>query len=219
MTKDRRLEGLAAYSGDPWTPQNAYFKAAEVHFGEMWRTVILPFVEDCDFSAVIDLGAGHGRNSTMLAPKAGRLLVLDIQPGNVEVCRKRFAGQRHVECAANNGYDLRPAADEAFTLVYSFDSMVHFDPEVVRSYLRDTWRVLRPGGRGFFHHSNHGGGTDWRTRPHGRNSMSLELFARYAQEAGLQTIRQRVLGWGDPSETWGHIPDLDGMSVVERPKG
>ena len=217
MTNDSRLQGLAAYSGDPWTPDNAYFRAAEVHFGEMWRTVILPFVEDCDFSAVIDLGAGHGRNSTMLAPKAGRLVVLDIQPGNVEVCRKRFAKQAHVECAANNGYDLRPAADAAFTLVYSFDSMVHFDPDVVRSYLRDTWRVLRPGGRGFFHHSNYTGGTDWRTNPHARNFMSRELFAQYAGEAGLRTVRQRVLGWGAPTEKWGHIPDLDGMTIVEKP--
>ena len=210
VTEGRRLQELANYSGDPWTPKNKYFQAAEVHIEEIWRTLIFPFISDCDFSAVIDLGAGHGRNSTMLAPKAGRLLVLDIQPGNVEICRKRFAGQRHVECAANNGYDLRPAADGAFTLVYSFDSMVHFEKEVVRSYLRDAQRVLRSGGRGFFHHSNYTGGTDWRTNPHARNFMSRELFASHAREAGLQVLRQMVFEWG-------HVPELDCLSLVEKP--
>ena len=215
MTKDdpaqsaSRLQELANYSGDPWTPRNKYFRDAEVHIEEIWRTLIFPFIADCDFTAVIDLGAGHGRNSLMLAPKSGRLLVIDIQPGNVEICRRRFAGQPHVECAVNNGYDLRPAADGAFSLVYSFDSMVHFEKEVVRSYLRDTARVLRPGGRGFFHHSNYTGGTDWRTNPHARNFMSRELFASHAGEAGLQVVRQMVFEWG-------HVPELDCLSLVEK---
>lgn len=219
LAEEQRLQGLASYSGDPWVPENDYFRAAEVHFVDMWRTMIHPAIEDCDFSAVIDLAAGHGRNANMLAPKAGRVLVMDIQAGNVEACRKRFAGQPHVQCAVNNGFDLRPAEDGAFSLVYSFDSMVHFDPEVVRSYLRDTRRVLRPGGRGFFHHSNYTGGSDWRNAPHGRGFMSRELFAAYAREAGLRTIRQRTFGWGDPSERWGHIRDLDCFTLLERPKG
>jgi SAM-dependent methyltransferase len=209
-TEASRLQELANYSGDPWTPRNKYFQAAEAHIEEIWRTLIFPFLSDCDFTAVIDLGAGHGRNSTMLAPRSKRLLVLDIQEGNVEVCRRRFAGQPHVTCAANNGYDLRPAEDGAFSLVYSFDSMVHFEKEVVRSYLRDTARVLRPGGRGFFHHSNYTGGTDWRTNPHARNFMSRELFESHARDAGLQIVRQMVFEWG-------HIPELDCLSVVEKP--
>ena len=210
VSEERRLKELADFSGDPWKPRHKYFRAAEGHIGEIWRTLILPFIGDCDFSAVIDLGAGHGRNSLMLAPKAGRLLVLDIQAVNVKICRDRFADKPHVECVVNNGYDLRPAADGAFSLVYSFDSMVHFEKEVVRSYLRDTRRVLRPGGRGFFHHSNYTGGSDWRKSPHARNFMSRELFASYAEEAGLRTIRQMVFEWG-------HVADLDCLSLVEKP--
>jgi len=219
VLEEARLKRLASYSGDPWTPENDYFRTAEVHFEELWRSMILPFLGDCDFSAVIDLAAGHGRNSIRLAPKAERLLVMDIQPGNVEVCRRRFAGSPHVECVVNNGYDLRPAGDGEFTLVYSFDSMVHFEKDVVRSYLRDTRRVLRPGGRAFFHHSNYTGGSDWRRGPHSRNCMSRELFASYAEEVGLHTIRQRVFGWGAPADSWGHIPDLDCLTLVERSRG
>lgn len=210
ISKETRLRDLASYSGDPWVPENKYFQVAEVHIEALWRTLIFPFIGDCDFSAVIDLAAGHGRNTLMLAPMTGRLLVMDIQAGNVEVCRRRFAEHPHIEYAVNNGYDLRPAADGAFSLVYCFDSMVHFDKDVVRSYLHDTRRVLRPGGRGFFHHSNYTGGSDWRTGPHGRNFMSRELFASYAREEGLRTVRQRVLEWG-------HVADLDCLTLVENP--
>ena len=209
--EEGRLRELANFSGEPWKPRNKYFRAAEDHIEAIWSTLILPFIADCDFTAVIDLAAGHGRNSTLLAPRTRRLLVMDIQPGNVKVCRRRFAGHSHVECAVNNGYDLRPAGDGEFSLVYSFDSMVHFEKEVVRSYLRDTMRVLRPGGRGFFHHSNYTRGTDWRTSPHARNSMSRELFASYAEEAGLRVLRQMVVDWG-------HVAELDCLSLVEKPE-
>ena len=56
--------------------------------------------------------------------------------------------------------------------------MVHFESDVIRSYLRDTMRVLEPGGRGFFHHSNYTGGEDWRTNPSSRNFMSQAFFSR-----------------------------------------
>lgn len=210
LPEEKKLHALARYSGDPWVPENEYFKSAEVHMDGVWKDLIFPFIAQCDFSAVIDLAAGQGRNTRLLASRAARVLVLDIQAENVEVCRRRFAGNSNVECSVNNGYDLRPAEDGAFTLVYCFDAMVHFEKEVVRSYLRDTARVLRPGGRGFFHHSNYSGGRDWRTNPHSRNFMSRELFAAYVQSEGLRVLRQNVFEWG-------HCTGLDCLSLVEKP--
>jgi len=210
LSSGRTLQELANHSGDPWGPANEFFQLAEGPIEQIWHDLIYPFIQDCDFSSVIDLAAGHGRNTRLLASKAARLLVLDIQAANIEICRRRFAGHQNVECAVNNGYDLRPAQDGAFTLLYCFDSMVHFEKEVVRSYLRDTLRVLRPGGRGFFHHSNYTDGHDWRTNPHSRNYMSRELFVSYALAEGLRIARQVVFDWGDCIR-------LDCLTLVERP--
>jgi ubiquinone/menaquinone biosynthesis C-methylase UbiE len=207
---ERKLRKLARRSGDPWVPANEFFRVAEGPMDDLWNDLIFPFIRHCDFSAVVDLAAGQGRNTRILASKAERVLVLDIQAGNVEICRRRFAENSNVECSVNNGYDLRPAEDGAFTLVYCFDAMVHFEKEVVRSYLRDTARVLKPGGRGFFHHSNYTGGHDWQKNPHSRNFMSRELFASYAQAEGLRVVGQQVFDWG-------HVPDLDCLSLVEKP--
>ena len=108
-----------------------------------------------------------------------------------------------------NGYDLRPAETAGYSLVYCFDSMVHFHREVVRSYLMDTFRVLRPGGHGFFHHSNYTAGDDWHHNPASRAYMSRELFAQLADAAGLEVVDQRVMPWYG----W---PALDCLSLARK---
>jgi SAM-dependent methyltransferase len=203
------LASLAAYSGDPWTPDNPYFQMAEKDGRWLWDNLVWPFIDDSDFSDVLDLAAGHGRNSAFLLEHAHRLTIADVQAGNVESCRRRFGELANVSYLVVNGYNFQPLADQALSLIYCFDSMVHFDSDVVRSYLRDALRVLKPGGRGFFHHSNYVGGHDWRSNPNARNFMSKELFEHYALKEGLRIVRQRVINWGS-------LENSDCMSVVEK---
>jgi SAM-dependent methyltransferase len=205
-----KLAELAAYSGDPWAPANPYFAHAEAYMEELWNNLIWPVIEGCNFSNTVDLAAGHGRNSVKLAALAKRLTIIDIQPGNIEVCKQRFSSREDVYCVVNNGFDMRPLPDDDVTLVYCFDSMVHFDSDVVRSYVRDTRRVLVPGGRGFFHHSNYSGGHDWRTNPSSRNFMTKELFEHYALKEGLSIISQRLINWGNDL-------NIDCLTLLERP--
>jgi len=206
-----KLKELAAYSGDPWTPDNEYFAHAEPFMEPLWKQLLQPFLEGCDFTHTVDLAAGHGRNSIILSTLAERLTIIDIQPSNIEICRRRFGNRKNIEFFVNNGFDMRPVRDEDVTLVYCFDAMVHFDSDVVRSYLCDTRRVLLPGGRGFFHHSNYTGGDDWRTNVEARNFMSKVWFAHYAQKEGLKVLNQRLIEWSG-------IADLDCLTLVERPK-
>lgn len=203
------LESLARNSGDCWQPSHDYFSQAEPYMEAQWENLVLPFIKDCDFSSVLDLAAGHGRNSVFLAELAGRITLMDIQAGNIEFCKRRFSENQNMAFHVSSGYDMRPLEDSSITLIYCFDSMVHFDSDVIRSYLRDARRVLRPGGRGFFHHSNYTGGHDWRANPAGRSFMSKELFAHYALKEGIRIVRQRVIPWaGNPTG--------DCLSLVER---
>jgi SAM-dependent methyltransferase len=204
-----KLASLAAYSGDPWTPKNPYFAKAEEHGFVLWGTLVWPFIHDSDFTDVLDLAAGHGRNSAFLVEHVERLIITDIQKGNIDVCRKRFSENAKVSYFVGNGYNFEPVGDSALTLIYCFDSMVHFDSDVVRSYLRDAQRVLKPGGRGFFHHSNYTGGHDWRSNPNSRNFMSQELFEHYAFKEGLAIVRQKVINWGS-------VVDSDCLTLVEK---
>jgi SAM-dependent methyltransferase len=206
---DVKLASLAAYSGDPWTPDNPYFQLAEKDGRWLWDNLVWPFINDCDFTDTLDLAAGHGRNSALLLDHAGRLTITDVQVGNVEHCRRRFGHAPNITYAVVNGYNFHPVGDETLTLIYCFDSMVHFDSDVVRSYLRDCLRVLKCGGRGFFHHSNYTTGHDWRRNPNARNFMSKELFEHYALKEGLKIVRQKVIHWGS-------LENSDCLSLVEK---
>jgi len=205
------IGALARFSGEAWVPDHPYFDDAEGHIDQLWEQTIWPVIKDCDLSHVVDLAAGHGRNTRKLLEVAGEIVVLDIQPGNVEYCRQRFAEHENIDFAVNNGFDMYAVPDRWATLIYCFDAMVHFDSDVVRSYLADARRVLKLGGRGFFHHSNYTAGTmNWLANPSSRNFMSKELFAHYAFKEGFQVVHQQVCGWGG-------IDDLDCITLVELP--
>ncbi len=209
-----RLLRQARQSGDPFK-HASYFAEAEPQMDALWQALIWPRISGLDFTRVLDLAAGHGRNSAKLAEVAGGIVIVEINEECLAVCRRRFAGDPRFEFLKTDGISLRGVADASITLVYSFDSMVHFAPEVVRAYVHEFRRVLRPGGHGFCHHSNFSTGKgDFRRAPHWRNRMSRELFASYCTEAGLEVLRSDVIDWGGEPEV---LPGLDCLTLFRRP--
>jgi len=199
-----------------WWAEAPYFAEAERHMDGQWRGLILPFLRlgesSIDCAVVVELGAGRGRSAAKLLPLAGRLHLVDLHPNNLEACRRRFGGDPRLSCHVTDGRSL-PLPDAAATFLFSFDSVVHFDSDVVRAYLREAWRVLRPGGHAFLHHSNtvaHPGG-DFRAEPHWRNFMSKELLAHYALKEGLEVVRQEPVDWA------GDGGFIDCFSLLRRP--
>jgi SAM-dependent methyltransferase len=87
--------------------------------------------------------------------------------------------------------------DREASFVYSFDSMVHFDSDVVRAYPGEIARVLRPGGCALCHYSNYMGNPtgSYRDHPGWRNFMGIELFEHYAAKEGLGPLVSKPLRW------------------------
>jgi hypothetical protein len=98
----------------------------------------------------------------------------------------------------------------AFTFLYTFDAMVHFDLEIVISYIPEFARVLKPGAYAFVHHSNYTAnpGGDFRQNPHWRNFMSAAIFKHIAVRSGFDVIRQETFNWGER--------DIDCITVLQR---
>jgi hypothetical protein len=51
---------------------------AERYIDGLWEQTIWPVVKDCNLAHVVDLAAGHGRNTRKLLEVAGEVVVLDI---------------------------------------------------------------------------------------------------------------------------------------------
>ncbi len=197
-----RLAKLAWHVGRDWQGSPPYYDLAEADIDTQWQNLIWPFITTAsgppiDFSVTVDLAAGHGRNSTKLLPLAQKLHIVDINEDNISFMRARFGTDRRIEYHLTDGYSLPFLDDRSVCFIYCFDAMVHFDSDVVRAYLSEIKRVLRPGGHAFLHHSNYSDnpGGDLHQNPGWRNFMSAELFAHYAIKSGLMVVRQMVLDW------------------------
>jgi ubiquinone/menaquinone biosynthesis C-methylase UbiE len=208
-----KLQEAARHVGADWI-SSPYYDRYDDFIRRQWTDLLLPFLgDDIDFSISVDLAAGHGRNSTMLLDYAKILHIVDINRSNVEYCRRRFRGDARVHCHWTNGVDLSCLRRSSVTFVYCFDAMVHFDSDVVRAYLAEFARIVRPAGQVFCHHSNYTRNPtgDFHEHIGWRNFMSKELFAHYASKEGLIVERQLPIDWGRDGTFF------DCFSLLKRP--
>ena len=179
---------------------DGYFSMAEPGMAGSWDRIIWPIIKDFDFDTVLELAPGAGRNTQKLMQVARVIHAVDMNEYALRKLRARFqtATRRcELHIHQNQGSDLAMIPDSSVTFIYSWDSAVHFDKAVLKEYLKEFFRVLRPNGAGFIHHSDLGAGAhvDIRKNPHWRSNMSKELFADYCQRHGLEIIEQIGLPW------------------------
>lgn len=199
--------------------EGGYYASAEPEMDWQWERLIHPVIKDFDFTTVLELAPGHGRNTNKLRELAKEIILVDVNETCIDACRTRFGNEKEgckFRYAVNDGSLLPMVSSGSVTTVYSFDSMVHFDKTIVRDYLSEFKRILAPGGKGFLHHSNYGAtapNSDWAKNLGNRSDMSADLFRTYAEEVGLLVIRQIIHGRAEGRG----IDDLDCVSVIQQP--
>jgi SAM-dependent methyltransferase len=102
---------------------------------------------------VLELGCGVARIGLPLAPRVGFWQGVDISQNMVDVAKQRLAGVANTAVEALTRPAL-PFPDASFDAVYSIAVFIHMDKEDFFIYLREIFRVLKPGGRVFFDHWN-----------------------------------------------------------------
>lgn len=191
--------------------QERYYHDGEAAMDSQWDAIIWPFIHKASFDCALDLAAGYGRNSRKLLEVCDELIIVEINRDCVAHCQARFADRDNIRYCCTDGCSLADVPDATVSLVYSWDSMVHFDPDVIHAYLHEFARVCRPGGHCFCHHSNYDQDPtgDLDVSPHRRNHMSAALFAAYARDAGLTVVKQQLLDWGGYAE-------LDCLTLLQK---
>lgn len=165
-----------------------------------WAATILPRLFPLlPASSVVEIACGYGRWTRYLLGHCDHLVALDLSQNCVEACQARFAREvdaGRCEVRLNDGRSLVGVEDEAIDLVFSFDSLVHVEQDVIESYLSEIARVLKPGGAAFLHHSNR---ADDRANiePGGNRTKSVgaKTVRSVAEARGLQVRIQERITW------------------------
>jgi SAM-dependent methyltransferase len=162
-----------------------------------WFHVIYPRIHRAVPARIIlEIGVGYGRFTQYLLPLCENLLGVDLAEKCVEACRQRF--RKNAKFYLNDGKTLNMVRDSSVDFVFSIDSLVHADPDTLRSYVHEFSRILKAGGRGFIHHSNLGAYRDMMgENPHNRDvDMTAELFRKFCVEVSLNCVGQELINWG-----------------------
>ena len=187
------LEAAAAVGKD-WV-QGPYYDEAEAVAEAQWSGVIRPLIRDYNFTRTLDLAAGHGRNTAKFLELGASVVAVDINQSNIEFLENRFKDSSSVEILKNNGIDLQDIVSESITFIFCFDAMVHFDSDVVRSYIREFRRVLKRGCFGLCQYSNNTSNPtgSYREHPGWRNYMSRSLFEHWLAKEGFSIVSSMYL--------------------------
>lgn len=192
------------------TGNQIYFDAAENDAQIQYEQYLKPHFGNLDSLNVLEIAFGWGRISSQLLQnhKVNSLTLVDINPINVAYVKKRFQKNKNVYPMVNNGLDLQEIETGIMDFVYSFDSMVHFNHELMAGYISEIKRVLKPGGKCFLHFSNHG--KDCNTEHLGtglRGDMTNEAMLQLVNDCAV--IHNEVIDWAGAK-------DLDAIILFEK---
>ena len=145
---------------------------------------------------VLEIGCGFGRIVKPMCEIFDIVDGVDISETILKRAKEYLCGLHGVgELRLNNGYDLQPAQDNTYNLVYSVLVFQHIrSASVIRSYLKETARVLKPEGyfrlqvhkwkETFGHYDNESDKAIW-----GGNAYTEEEITSLVADAGMTVVR------------------------------
>src|SRR3954453_7559718 len=120
-----------------------------------WHFAVRPRVRAfLPAASILEIAPGFGRWTSYLLPACDRYVGVDLSPAAIAACRERFAHVDHAEFHVNDGTSLGVVGDSSVDFAFSFDSLVHVEPDAIAGYVAELARVLTPDGVALIHPSN-----------------------------------------------------------------
>lgn len=178
-----------------------------------WRFCIYPRIAKFfPVETLLEIGPGYGRWTQYLIPLCKKIYLIDLSQKCIDVCQEKFRDFKHISYFVNDGMNLDMIPENSIDFVFSFDSLVHAEKDVLQAYFHQLEKKMRSKSFGFIHHSNLGsvnpqtnwvqvcmnyfktklfGSKHWRAK-----SVSSQLVQKYIADAGLFTLSQELVNWG-----------------------
>lgn len=96
---------------------------------------------------ILEIGAGTGRYSIALAREGFDVTALELVDQNLEVLRRNSAGLPNLRAHQGDALDLSRFRNDTFDTTLVLGPMYHlYDPQEVRTAIREAIRVTKKGG-------------------------------------------------------------------------
>lgn len=180
---------------------------------------------------VLEIGCGVARIGRELAPYCGEWHGSDISGNMLAYAAQRTAGMSNVYLHELPEASLSIFPDNYFDRVYCTIVFMHLDKPEVFNYIRETLRVLKPGGSAYFDTYNILAPEAWQEfrkildsfspteRPgHVSQFSTPQEMRKYMEEAGFEGIE--IEGESNPQlvTALGYKPSaLDGSQAYQEP--
>jgi SAM-dependent methyltransferase len=146
---------------------------------------------------LLEIAPGFGRWSKFLIGNCKRYIGIDVSQKCIDACQRTFSQFPHASFAKNDGLTLAGISSGSCNFVFSFDSLVHADLDVLQSYVPEILRVLSPDGAAFIHHSNLAALDNPGNELHARSgTVSAKKVAEAIGDAGGYVLIQELINWG-----------------------
>jgi SAM-dependent methyltransferase len=167
----------------------------------------------------LEIGCGPGRLMKPLSRHFGEIYGVDVSDEMIGLARERLRDVPNARVEATDGASLARFEDDSIDFVYSYAVFQHVpSKDVVREYMRETARVLKPGGifRGQFN------GLPALANPDtwGGVSFTAGEIREFTKEHGLRLLALEGLGtqymwttWRKPDRAW---PCVTSAATIRR---
>jgi ubiquinone/menaquinone biosynthesis C-methylase UbiE len=137
---------------------------------------------------ILEIGPGAGRWTEELRALAGRLILADLSPTCLALCRERF-GDAGVTYVLTDGRSLPEVEADSVDFIWSYDVFVHINPTDTDRYLSEFARLMKAGGFASIHHAGTYASVDV-ARQKFRAHMDAGFFAYLVRKNGLGIVKQ-----------------------------
>ena len=170
-----------------------------------WQFCVRPRLsQHIPADTVLEIATGYGRWTKFMIHEARRYHGFDLIPKCADHCVATY-GSPERTFVSNDGLHLSGVGDHSVDFVFSMDSLVHVDWPTLKSYLSETLRVLKPGGRAVLHHSNAAAAPGFDQLPDARKNwrgpdVSAEMVREEIARLGGGVSGQELINWGGSGE-------------------
>lgn len=137
--------------GDEWDQQANYSNQPYL----AWKKSIVKnfiFPNISKDKTVLEIAPGHGRWTVFLQKEVKMLHLVDLNEECIEFCKEKFKDHNNLSYWINNGRSLEFIEDKSIDFVWSYDSFVHMEKDVIEAYFSEFSRILRENGLILIHH-------------------------------------------------------------------